>query len=732
MKRIWFLCVGILLSTGWIVAETSRAAVVKYNQWDCHGPMGTAQNAQVVCVPAASEGVWAGTQGGGMFLRLPYSSWGVRNAGLDTTYVTSVGAFRNWSAVWAGTIAGLFKSIDWTNWNPVTAVGTDCITAIGTLETVGTYPIRIVWVGNTQGKLFTSSNSGGTWTDVTDTLPAHPITAIAATTADRNTVWVGNSWGMVYKSVPAVGWVKVIDGDNTSRVKCIVLDPTNANKAYVGFEQGEAGGARGVRRTTDGGTHWEWVGLTSRDVLSLYADPLHANTVYAGCAAADGLPVLYRTADGGANWSSRDSGIGRTSGVCSLAMYTDPSVTDWPQGTLFAGLTNGATCQSTNGGASWKWTVAGMDTRAIPGLGTQVQLPNAVYAGDNKGNLFRSADRAWSWAVTGDGTPVIPYNYNQEIRAVAVTPTSGGETPSLWVATGSNNGGFVFHSPDGGATWESEVNEMTSFRCLAYDPLDNSKMYAGGRDVMSTGYSLFRGTDGGQHWYGSVGQHEVRGVVPSPFTAGTVYIGKKYNYSSGQTFFCSTNAGLDWAEPGDDLTGKSVLCLAIHPTHDKVLFAGMEHDGVYWTKDGGGHWAPRGTGLEGLSVTSIAINPLYPQTLYAGTEANGIYRSLNGGYTWASSNGGLWDWIVYTLALHPGAPSRVYASTSSGVFFRSYINDLNFDDLFDTLDIDFGHLVACEANIPVPVDPTAADVNNDGRINAVDMVLMLVNLNAEE
>jgi photosystem II stability/assembly factor-like uncharacterized protein len=84
------------------------------------------------------------------------------------------------------------------------------------------------------------------------------------------------------------------------------------------------------------------------------------------------------------------------------------------------------------------------------------------------------------------------------------------------------------------------------------------------------------------------------------------------------------------AVDSENFRGAIVDC--VHPRHDhpEVVFAGVTHDGLYRSKDGGTSWEKR---LDG-DLRAIAIDPSDDRVIYAGTEPVHLYRSEDGGDTW--------------------------------------------------------------------------------------------------
>jgi photosystem II stability/assembly factor-like uncharacterized protein len=69
-------------------------------------------------------------------------------------------------------------------------------------------------------------------------------------------------------------------------------------------------------------------------------------------------------------------------------------------------------------------------------------------------------------------------------------------------------------------------------------------------------------------------------------------------------------------------------------------------------------------------VTRVLVDPADRRTVWAGVEIDGVFRSRDGGDTWTKVVRGLSDLDVHDMALAPTAPPTVLTSTN-GELFRS-------------------------------------------------------------
>ncbi|MFH2098924.1 MAG: invasin domain 3-containing protein, partial [Pseudomonadota bacterium] len=283
------------------------------------------------------------------------------------------------------------------------------------------------------------------------------------------------------------------------------------------------------------------------------------------------------------------------------------------------------------------------------------------------------------------------------VTSLAVVP--GGDI--LYAAT---NGGGVYKSLDGGASWVNQSISQTIVaqnwidpyvNAVAIDPDDPNRVLAG------TGYagqgSVYRSFDGGHRW-NSDNDEEITGMFS---LSGAVYCilvddDGNSNTGDGEYMWIGTQGnGLiyttDFSQtPSWDMTfnspvtadmgvGRTVFALAKSPSAlggdgvgpntaaNAILYAGTPR-GVYRTQDGGVNWAALPAFL-GNSIATLKVHndAGIGDVVYAGTSDAGV---------WVYANGG---WTNYTTGLGKAvqATDPVLARESKG---NGYIDNLDVLD----------------------------------------------------
>ncbi len=145
-----------------------------------------------------------------------------------------------------------------------------------------------------------------------------------------------------------------------------------------------------VSKTTDVGETWARYELTDTIGMTeaLVVDPSNSNIVYAG-GYADNNPALYKTTDGGENWSDVSSGL---SGYVK-ALAINPDNTD----IVYAGTGDGV-FKSTNSGANW----TGSGLTNVNDLLIDPNATNMIYAATDSG-VYISITGGGDWQELNEG-----------------------------------------------------------------------------------------------------------------------------------------------------------------------------------------------------------------------------------------------------------------------------------------------------------------------------------------
>ena len=299
---------------------------------------------------------------------------------------------------------------------------------------------------------------------------------------------------------------------------------------------------------------------------------LHA--VYAGTESAG----IFKSTDRGATWQPASTGlIGADAGGDPFKVRIDQLAVEQTNPLKAYAATNNGMYRSVDGGANWsKMSVeSGIYSSSFNGIVVDPQKPGTVYAhgygptgtiyGDAAG-FFISADAGQTWNPLGvvDGWTV-----NNDVHAFAIGPTS------FPIYAGSQNGVYRLTDPNGAWQWQSSGPALYC-TSVAVDPLHPNVVYAGG----STG--LTKSMDAGDtfveigapHFHGRL----VLGIAVDPANSDVYITLKNDDNSQNGGVWRSTDGGATWTDlrTPANISGTAIV---LDPSVSRV-YAGLDGLGV--------------------------------------------------------------------------------------------------------------------------------------------------------
>ncbi len=281
------------------------------------------------------------------------------------------------------------------------------------------------------------------------------ISDIALDPKNPHLFYVGLATGGIVKTAnDGITFEPIFDKQPVLSIGALALAPSNPEVLWVGTgeanDRNSSGWGNGVYRSTDGGEHWQHLGLdSSRAINRVVVDPRNPDAAYV--AAVGNLWVeggeggLFKTTDGGKTWKNvlqaprpRDT----VAGCGDVAL--DPANPDTIYAALYArrrtpwsfvygpvasgGDDVGGVFKSTDGGATWRKLTEGLPpgTGRI-GLAVSVSKPGVVMAivqsdangptdfriiHSQAGGVFRSEDGGEHWTRQNDIDPR-PFYFSQ-------------------------------------------------------------------------------------------------------------------------------------------------------------------------------------------------------------------------------------------------------------------------------------------------------------------------------
>jgi len=326
-----------------------------------------------------------------------------------------------------------------------------------------------VYIGGASGGLWRTTDSGATWTPLTDDEQSLSIGAITFDPSNAGTIYAGTGeWHFSCDSYFGAGILRSEDGGSSwsllaeneftgTAISGIVVSPTDSDVLVVSNARGAGGfictrplGTYGIWKSVDHGASWTLklgAGQTGNDAntTSLVVDPDDPDVFFAGVAGPvhsdeGGAPGgVWKSVDGGESWSKLGGGL-PTTNVARVNLAIDPA--DGQR--LFAAVQRtsdgslSGVWRSHDGGSSW--TQAGFPSGACSSycwycMILSIAPDGAVWFGGV--DLYRSADDGVTWS---DRT-------NSGLHADQhVLVFDGGKA---W----SGNDGGVFSSTNNGISW---------------------------------------------------------------------------------------------------------------------------------------------------------------------------------------------------------------------------------------------------------------------------------------
>ena len=428
-------------------------------------------------------------------------------------------------------------------------------------------------------------------------------------------------------------------------------------------------------------------GLTGGVIHDLVLDPKHPATLYA--ATEDN--GVWRTLDGGSNWTRASTGLPARHPVDALAV--DPVTTT----TLWATLGDQGVYKSTDGGNSWTQSTSTVvhsgDTAAIA---VDPAHPSNVYAAASRA-VVRTLDGGATWNSLGSGA-----TYADGPRSIAINPTTGDVWlaqfgDGLWKLT-YGGAGFTLADGTGGNIIPGTHPYM---KCIAFDPNDPAKMYASG-DLQPQA-TVYVSSDGGANWtpaaaapatapvkmrgfVGPGGVVRMYGAIPESGIISTPTATNRWDYNSAgitnasavavdpttaNLVYAATKTGVtrstdsfNFTGVNNGLVGYGLYSLAVDPKNGTKIYTGGTN-GVFRSSDGAQSWSAPSSPMPGaVKIYGLAVD-YTDDKIYLGTDNYG-FLSADFGANWSSVTYGTTINPLYSLAASPSMSNTFWAGGTSG------------------------------------------------------------------
>ncbi|HEY3250564.1 MAG TPA: T9SS type A sorting domain-containing protein, partial [Ignavibacteria bacterium] len=472
----------------------------------------------------------------------------------------------------------------------------------------------------------------------------------------------------IYKSTNGgANWTQSLYHSDSVGAIDVVVDPSNPNKIFGAMWERQrredyikyGGPMTALYVSTNAGASWSVVnggfpsnasdlGRVALDICASNSQVVYALTAYANGNSRG----LYKTTDGGTNWSLINSGVASSS---NYAWFNRPCKVN--PGNANMVICGGLSMHlSNNGGTSFSTIATShVDQHAIAFAPSNTNL---IVVG-NDGGIDYSTNGGTSW-LASNTLPITQF-YAGDID---------NNNPNTILGGSQDNGTNRTTGPVG--SWQS-IYGGDGFYCLV-DYNNSMNVYASSQNG-----GLGRSTNGGNSFLGATSgldltySNWMTPYVMDKNTPLTLYCG---TYKIHKT----TNGMASWTVISPDLANGHVQNLGTITTVDvaksnpDVIYCGTDDANVWVTTNGGGNWTKIINGLSYRWVTRVTIHKDSANVCYVtlsgykvdSTGAH-IFRTTNYGASWVSISGNLPDAPINDVIIDPAANGTLYIGTDVGV-----------------------------------------------------------------
>jgi photosystem II stability/assembly factor-like uncharacterized protein len=271
-----------------------------------------------------------------------------------------------------------------------------------------------------------------------------------------------------------------------------------------------------------------------------------------------------------------------------------------------------------------------------------------IFAGAGSSLIFRSSNSGGNWEPVNKG-----FENVINVNNIAISGSN--------IYAGTDNG--IYLSTNNGDEWKNVLN----IGHINDVKINDKKIY------VATFSGIYLSINNGLDWkkisldsngYHQDGAKSIAFIDDVVFACNTGNIAPNGTWH-GEGIYSTTNDGEKWDYLSNDLSDRSVKCLA---TKGDSIYAGLEKGKIIFSSDNGVMWKTLSKGL----ADSINCITFKDNIIFAGTMYRGIFRSNNNGDKWDSVSTGLTNKSIRSFAIKnenffAGTLSGVSLSTDNGI-----------------------------------------------------------------
>lgn len=480
------------------------------------------------------------------------------------------------------------------------------------------------WAAGEKGAVIKSTNGGNSWTaqypgTVTDISELQFTDSLHGFIAAESDLYIsinsGASWDIAYR----------FPGYTIS-----AMHFTTNDTGYIALTSGFGSGQ--LYKTNDGGLNWSiLVSALSSDVMDIDASP-NGNLFMCGVSG-----FLQRSTNNGQTWTTISTG--------SNVDLTDITA---PTNNFVYAAGSSEIIKSTDGGLTFS-------TLGNPGSGNGLSIRAIDFA--NSTNGIAGFDQGYTYYTTDGGTTWNNYFFNSWMNVNAVVANSS----SNFMAVGTS--GVILKSNNAGNTWADQSSRLTEYRLNALSVINSNNVFAagfagtilnttnggtswtaqnsnaGGEDLFdiqfinsNTGVAvgsngtIVKTTDGGQNW-----NFIFSGIGESLYGLARIGTSKIYACGANGKLTYSTDNGDTWIDFPTTFTGGGYNFIEMQCFGNDTIVISVDQPNILSTYDNGLNWNLYSTPSSNATTAMYFRNAMYG---WIGTDVGEIYSTTDGGNNW--------------------------------------------------------------------------------------------------
>lgn len=545
---------------------------------------------------------------------------------------------------------------------------------------------EIVYIGAASGGLWKTIDGGDSWIDLSDKLPICTFGAIAIDPSNTDIIFAGTGeaipgWGSyniydgrgLFKSEDGgVSWEKIPNGFGLpTHFSSIYISPHNPETVYAALSGGyiynkDIISNKGIWKSNDGGTTWIHVYDSSKSAFDVIGHPTNPNTVYAAIENKG----FYVSDNYGETWELRNSGL--PEGIERIQIVISKSNPQKIYAMTYKWYSESSHRSklfiTQNEGKFWA-PVAHERNFGSNGLDQGWYDMSLAINPSDENNIF-VGNILLSKTVDGTNFEFDNNQIHADIHTIAFAPSN-----NKYLYLGCDGG--VYKSKDGGLTWESKNNGISTLQLygISSHPTNKDIIIAGSQD----NYDFITKDHGKSVWQTIRTGGDVKAVFFDPMDPDIIYTS-----AYGSRLYKSVNGGIKFNYLNLNIDGYPSITpqsFLIHPYNNSWLY--LVTDKVWKSEDGGYNWNEISPKISYYSIKAIHQSNVNPDIMIVAGYHKGltppVFITSNEGQNWIEVTDSIpgEQRVISKVLTHPTDSNTVFIVRSgygSGKIYRS--NDL--------------------------------------------------------